>query len=185
MYIFLPVGQAPRLIDAEPTDSRISDDLGGTFVRSSTGTNIAAHLLDDVHLLPFNPAAAYLLSITIGRTFPARGPVVVTGLNSLFNMHLDGMDVAVGGHAVSLDKERARIGAEFGEEGFLAYYGSVLDAGHVYTAKVREWLDLAEAIEIPEGWPGVINRALRETLTNQPEVPDGGPPTSPDGPFIL
>jgi hypothetical protein len=184
MYVYLPTDAAPGIVDAHPTDSRISDDLAGTFIQA-TVNGLCVHLREDAYRLPFNPAATYLLSVTVDRTFPAYGPVVITGIHSLIDVELNGIEVGVGGRMVDLDAERARIGASFGEEGYLAYHGSILDAGHVYTAKVREWLNLAEKLEIPKGWPGVADAAIRKAVAKAAADAAGGQPTSLGGPFYV
>jgi hypothetical protein len=192
-YLYAPTDTAPRVIDADLTDSRISDELGGTYVKCAVSDNLALHMRDDVAGLPFNPAATHLITLTRRRPFPVYGPAIVTSLDVMLAYKRNGRSHSVSGHTASLTVERAQAGVEIAEDGYLAYHGSILSDGHVYTGLVRRALAATEQIELPAGWPGnVEQRAMREVHDLHDVLAEAGvtaergeEATSPDGPFYI
>lgn len=169
MYLLLPVDGAPRVIDAKPTDSRISDGLGGTYVRAAISRNTAAvHMRDDAAGLPFNPAATYLLSM-IGDTddpFPAYGNVIVTGMDTIACIDVDAGPVAALGSLTDLTADRAQAGADIATDGFYAWNGHDKAMRFPRMAdKVRYVLGQAMKIKIPDGWPGCMDRQAQAELS--------------------
>lgn len=190
MYLFLPTDGAPRVIDAAPTDSRISDDLGGTYVVACTGgASLLVHMRDDAAGLKFNPAATYLISMTGDKgTFPMYGNVVVTGVDATAQVNSLSGPVGVLGRSDHLEADRAHAGADIAVDGFYAHTGHDSAMEHPELASmIRYVLSRAERLEVPPGWPGVADRSARQEFAGiQGAVEDAlSDATGLDGPFLI
>jgi hypothetical protein len=80
MYIHCPLDGWPRVVDAEPTPSRVSDELGSTFDSVTLSTGLALNVVDSEVRPPINLAASAIASFVANELAVVCGPAVFVGL---------------------------------------------------------------------------------------------------------
>jgi hypothetical protein len=80
MYILCPLDGWPRVVDAEPTPSRVSDELGSTFDSVTLSSNFALNVVDSEVRPPINLAASAIASFVTNELAAVCGPAVFVGL---------------------------------------------------------------------------------------------------------
>lgn len=160
MYVLFPTDGLPRVVDAELSDGRISDDLGGTFIDSSLSATTAIVLRDDVAGLPFNPAATLLVSITVGHSVPMYGPVILAALDAIAEAVNPAGEHGYIGALGSLPSNVANAAVGVGTPGLLVYGGRAEGVDPVFVEGIRGLFRAATAVTVPAGWPGASGLRL-------------------------
>lgn len=125
MFVFIPVDGWPKVVDAEPTDARLSDELGAipfpTAIAPSLGLMIHE---DQPNQLGLNVGASYVASLIIGATAPVFGPACLTLIDAPIQfIYGDGVSGTIGG-CESLPAYDAQMLAEMAAEALHAEQGN-------------------------------------------------------------
>jgi hypothetical protein len=125
MFVFIPVDGWPKVVDAEPSDDRLSDELGAipfpTAIAPSLGLMIHE---DQPNGLGLNVGASYVASLIIGATAPVFGPACLALIDAPIQfIDGDGMTGSIGA-CVSLPAYDAQMLAEMAAEALHAEQGN-------------------------------------------------------------
>lgn len=154
MFILIPVEAPPQIIDTHPTDSTVSDTLGGAIpVPLVTAGGMAALWVRETAAsegLRHNNLAALLGACFSGRIIPTLGPVVVTTLvadpaRQAVKAECFGEVAITAMMAILGDLEAALGGADDGFQSVRLPDG--------WAARVRAAAAKHQALPVPPSWP--------------------------------
>jgi hypothetical protein len=122
VFLHLPPDGLPHIVDAAPTDARISDLIGGIPVKTHLRYNLAVFIREDARDLPLNVGASFLCTALTEFHYavPMLGPIVLAGLNTVAVVNLGGAYVRGSGKAVGLETRDVRMMAGIAEDGIHA-----------------------------------------------------------------
>jgi hypothetical protein len=171
MFVNLPDQAWPSVVDADATDGRVSDLLGGIVVRVGLTDEFGLYVREDSRHMPLNAPASYLASLITRHLMPICGPAVLVGLDTVataYEVDLSGAKPDVskvsnvsrvspfGGEMAALHLRVAEdaMYAKLGKDSQISDKGQVLCQEHL-AELIRFVLHMLDdqRDKLPEDWP--------------------------------